>query len=82
MRLRLSWLKTYAKTGRNAKEGDKMKSEEICKAGVYAQDVADCCKVAYWTKADIYVMEMQIRDAHSAFIKLADAMGYRVELKE
>ena len=60
-----------------------MTSEQLCKASIYAQDVADHMNVAYWTiDKQQSVFDMKYRDAHDAFKRLAEAMGYKVEVKE
>ena len=59
-----------------------MTNEQICKASFYAQDVADHMNVAYWTTDNRSVFDMKYRDAHDAFKRLAEVMGYNVELKE
>jgi len=59
-----------------------MTNEDICKASIYAQDVADNMNVAYWTRDNLAVFDMKYRDAHEAFKRLAEVMGYKVELKE
>ena len=60
-----------------------MTNEQLCKASIYAQDVADHMNVAYWTIDEQQsVFDMKYRDAHLAFARLAEAMGYKVELKE
>lgn len=60
-----------------------MTNEQLCKASIYAQDVADHMNVAYWTvNHQTSVFDMKYRDAHLAFSKLAEVMGYKVEVKE
>lgn len=59
-----------------------MIDDQICRASIYAQDVADHMNVAYWTKDNRSVFDMKYNDAHDAFKKLAEVMGYNVELKE
>lgn len=60
-----------------------MTPEELCKASIYAQDVADHMNVAYWTVGKQQsVFDMKYKDAHDAFKRLAEVMGYNLELKE
>ena len=60
-----------------------MTQEQLCKASIYAQFVADHMNVAYWTIDDQpSVFDMKYRDAHLAFERLAEVMGYKVERKE
>ncbi len=60
-----------------------MTNEQLCKASIYAQDVADNMNVAFWTVNNQQsVFEMKYNDAHEAFARLAEVMGYKVELKE
>ena len=60
-----------------------MTSEQLCKASIYAQDVADHMNVAFWTvNEQPSVFEMKYNDAHEAFNRLAEVMGYKVELVE
>lgn len=60
-----------------------MTSEQLCKASIYAQCVADYMNVAYWTiDKQPSVFEMKYRDAHEAFKQMAEVMGYKVELVE
>ncbi len=59
-----------------------MDQEQICKASIYAQDVADYMNVAYWTGDNRSVFDMKYKDAHDAFARLAEVMGYKVEVKE
>ena len=59
-----------------------MTNEQLCKASIYAQDVADYMNVAFWTGDNRLVFDMKYRDAHEAFARRAEVMGYNVELKE
>lgn len=60
-----------------------MTQEQLCKASIYAQDVADCMNVAFWTiDKQPSVFDMKYRGAHEAFKRLAEVMGYKVELVE
>ncbi len=59
-----------------------MTDEQLCKASIYAQDVADHMNVAYWTEDNHSVFDMKYEDAHKAFARLAEVMGYKVEVKE
>ena len=59
-----------------------MTNEQLYKASIYAQDVADHMNIAYWTGDNRSVFDMKYRDAHLAFARLAEVMGYKVELKE
>jgi len=59
-----------------------MTNEQLCKAAIYAQDVSDHMNVAYWTEDNRSVFDMKYKDAHDAFNRLAEVMGYNVELKE
>lgn len=60
-----------------------MTPEQLCKASIYAQDVADHMNVAYWTvEEQKSVFDMKYKDAHDAFKRLAEVMGYNLELKE
>ena len=54
----------------------------LCKASIYAQDVEDHMNVAYWITDNRSVFDMKYRDAHEAFKRLAEVMGYKVELVE
>ena len=58
-----------------------MTSEQLCKASIYAQFVADHMNVAFWTGDNRSVFDMKYNDAHEAFARLAEAMGYKVEVK-
>ncbi len=59
-----------------------MTNEQLCEASIYARDVADHMNFAYWTTDNRSVFEMKCNDAHEAFKRLADVMGYKVEVKE
>ena len=59
-----------------------MTQEQLCKASIYAQGVADRMNVAYWTGDNRSVFDMKYEDAHKAFARLAEVMGYKVELVE
>ena len=59
-----------------------MTQDDICRAAIHAQKIADAMNIAYWTTENSSVFELQARDAHEAFAKLAEVMGYNVELKE
>ena len=59
-----------------------MTNEQLCKASIYAQDVEDHMNVAYWITDNRSVFDMKYRDAHEAFKRLAEVMGYKVELVE
>lgn len=59
-----------------------MTQEQLCNASIYARYVADHMNVAYWTGDNRSVFDMKYTDAHLAFGKLAEVMGYKVEVKE
>lgn len=59
-----------------------MTQDDICRAAIHAQKIADAMNIAYWTTENRAVFELHSKDAHEAFAKLAEVMGYNVELKE
>lgn len=60
-----------------------MTNEQLCKASIYAQTVVDDMNVAHWTSGQQpLVFNMKYRDAHEAFKRLAEVMGYKIEVME
>lgn len=56
-----------------------MEKNDCLLANIHADNVSKHMHVAYWVTD--YCKKMHEDDAHAAFKKLADAMGYNVELR-
>ena len=57
-----------------------MEKNDCLLGHIFADNVSKHMHVAYWVTD--YCKKMHEDDAHAAFKKLADAMGYNVELRE